>query len=65
MKQIQIFMDSNVLNLQDRVNEWITRNNIDVIDVKLSSTENTTETLIIYEGGENGNNDWKDLSYAW
>lgn len=36
--KVEFFCDSNIAMLQDKMNEWLTKNKVAVVDIKLALT---------------------------
>lgn len=36
--KVEFFCDSNIAILQDKMNEWLTKNKVAVVDIKLAPT---------------------------
>lgn len=36
--KVEFFCDSNIAMLQDKMNEWLTKNKVAVVDIKLAPT---------------------------
>lgn len=47
MKKIQIFTDNNPLALQTTVNEWLSKNNVDVLEISTSTKAQTYIVIVM------------------
>lgn len=52
--KVKVFCNSNIIGLQNSINDFLAGLKSDVLDIKFSSCETTFETLVIYKEDTKG-----------